>query len=264
MGTLAAPAFPGGGSLVAAIPSWSECSPSSDGSPLPLARASWGGDQPRSVRGVAGRTEEPFVGLQLPRSPPPTAAGVSTSGSLPQPVVCPSSYPQPRVCGVAGRTEEPFVGPRQPRAPPPTAVSVPTFGPPPQPGVRLGSYPQPRGWPPSDRNDRVAAGGWSPPLRRAPTAARPTRRLDPLVPLSLPSRPPAPAGVSACQAAEPLHSSQPPSRDPAGSPVFRSLRLGALSASGPPLLWRPLEVSASSGSTGHGTGILGPLRGTGT
>ena len=216
MGTLAAPAFPGGGSLVAAIPSWSECSPSSDGSPLPLARASWGGDQPRSVRGVAGRTEEPFV------------------------------------------------GPRQPRAPPPTAVSVPTSGPPPQPGVRLGSYPQPRGWPPSDRNDRVAAGGRSPPLRRAPTAARPTRRLDPLVPLSLPSRPPAPAGVSACQAAEPLHSSQPPSRDPAGSPVFRSLRLGALSASGPPLLWLPLEVSASSGSTGHGTGILGPLRGIGT
>ena len=47
MGILAALALPGGGSLVAASPSWSECSPSSDGSPLPLARASWGGDQPK-------------------------------------------------------------------------------------------------------------------------------------------------------------------------------------------------------------------------
>ena len=157
MGSLAVQAPLGGDSLVAASPSWSECSPSSGDSPLPLARASWGCGQSRSVHGVAGRAEEPFV------------------------------------------------GPRQPRSPPPTAASVPTSGPPPQPGVRLGSYPQPRGWPPLDRNDRVAAAGWSPPLRRAPTAARPTRRPDPLVPRSLPSRPPTPAGISVCQAAEPLH-----------------------------------------------------------
>ena len=211
MGSLAVQAPLGGDSLVAASPSWSECSPSSGDSPLPLARASWGCGQSRSAHGAAGRTGEPFVGPQLPRSPPSTAASVPTSGS------------------------------------------------PPRPGVHLGSYPPPCGWPPSGRSDRVAVEGWSPLLWWAPTAANLTPRPDPLVPRRLPSRgPPTPAGVSACQAAEPLHSSQPPSRDPAESPVDRSHRPGALPASGRRrfasaertgfVLHHPLSVACRGGS----------------